>query len=163
MLLSQTEKCFDKKKNIEESDFINISNSYFQNVKIKKSEDSSRNLMEEINSLNYENAFSYPTNKEAFHLIDILNVVPAFIETDEASNILREYKESNDLEFKNSFERKSYLKDLRKRMNSFIINVPVKSADQKEGLWIIDRTMIDTYYDKKTGFKREPEIKDFIF
>jgi len=165
ILLNHTEKCFLGSETINEAEFLTLSHMYYNNLKSLSSEALSKKLWEATITMNYEDAFHYnKDNKEAFHLIDNFKLINAFIEiNEEASQILNSYRNILNCKFKDPFERRIQLKEVRRKMSPYIVSITQKYADSKEDLWIIDKEMIQNYYNSDTGFKRKQDIEDYIF
>ena len=161
-LLNKTEKVLNNFEDIiSEKNFFELSKNYFNEVNSFKSDDISKNLIEELSKLQYAEAFN---GKNAFKLIeDKFRTVDLFIIADEVSRKLYEkyeYIKSNSIayEFKEEFGK------IKSDFLSYVISVPEKFYPEgTEGINFIDETLIERVYDSYTGFKRDQSQEDYIF
>ena len=63
-----------------------------------------------------------------------------------------------------SFEKQAEFNKIKRDFLSYVISVPDKFFKEgNEGFNCIERTMLEQYYDKFTGFKREDKQEDYFF
>ncbi|MGM0608841.1 MAG: CRISPR-associated helicase Cas3' [Candidatus Muiribacteriota bacterium] len=172
VFIDSTLEVLKSKKEFHEKEFLHLSELYFQKIKERYDVVDSKNILENIESLFYFNAFSKSAKPEhkIFELIEPFSTVSAFIEIDEeASDIYETYQQLFCSEFEDPFEKRRLLKDAYKKMSPYIINIPEPKAkncgyDETLGkIWFITRSMVEELYSTETGFNRDKEIVDFIF
>ncbi|HBY57408.1 MAG TPA: CRISPR-associated helicase/endonuclease Cas3 [Candidatus Atribacteria bacterium] len=163
-IIFKTKDTFEEFKNnkITEKDFLNLSNFYFDKVSQGKSDDKSKEILEEVKKLNFEEMSKFKLIEVEHQKADI------FIELDEeAQKVYKKYQEIKAI--KNSFERKNEFLKIRKNFYDYVISVPSQYAqgllNDKEELGYISKDEIDQghYYDSETGFKREKESEGGAF
>jgi len=172
VFIDSTLEVLKSKKEFHEKEFLNLSELYFQKIKERYEVSDSKNILKNIESLFYFNAFNKSAKPEhkIFELIEPFSTVSAFIEIDdEASNIYCSYQELLLSEIEDPFEKRLLFKDAYKKMSPYIINIPEPRAkncgyDETLGkIWFITRPMVEELYNTETGFNRDREVVDFIF
>ncbi len=156
VLISKTEELLNNYGEIEEREFLNLNNNYFN--KLKGYDDSSKDLLETIKK------FEYDRIPEKFRLIDKIPQIALFVNIDDDSEeIYSKYKEIKSI--KNPFERKKEFLKIKKKFYEYVISVPKYAIegkdiliDENESINIID----DKYYNKETGFE-VVEDKTMVF
>jgi len=148
-LEQKTMKVLENKNIINESEFYNLAYEYFKEVKIGGSQRSSDVLLEKIDKLEYQNG------NEKIEL-DIINNdynSSVFVEIDEiAEKIWLDYQ--TKLEMKNGFEKNALLKQSRKYLAEYIINIPKKCLplEHDTGIYHLRIDRVPDYYNNETGF-----------
>ncbi len=157
----------DKDKIIDEKDFFNLAQNYFNNIANGKSDEKSDKLLKLISQLQYSKAFNYTEeNKDTiFELISQnFKTIDIFIMIDNSAGQLwnqykKIYNDKND-----KFEKKELFNKIKSEFLSYIISVPEKFYPlANEGFNLIDMSMLDEYYSIDTGFIRQESQKDYFF
>lgn len=106
----------DPTKRLDEETFtLHAINDYFQRVKIRTSEQTSRELLEKVERLRFDDLGEFQLIKEQVSL-------PIFVELDEkAREIRRAYEE--ELEQTKGFQKKLVRRKYRKKLNDYTINI----------------------------------------
>lgn len=163
VLTEHTKKCFKGFDSIEEKDFLMLANIYYQELNNITSQDVSQELLDYISKLQYDSAFSYSNNNDAFRLIDSYKTVTAFIEYDQnAKDIYQELLDTiknNNLDI---YEKRIILKNIFRKMSPYILNLPERYAEVKDGVFYINNESMKVYYSKESGFKTTSSNEDFI-
>jgi CRISPR-associated endonuclease/helicase Cas3 len=164
-IISKTKEVFKEidKKEIEESEFLNLNENYFKKVNIGKSEDESNSILEKVEKLNFSELSDFKLIKEDYPEVDV------FVEVDDnTKSVWQEYKEIKLL--KDLRERKKRFLGIRKEFYDYVISVPAKfknkvGFDEKMGMGYISKTEIEhgINYNQETGFKREEDGGTLIF
>jgi len=173
VLIDTTKIILSQKNLFEEKEFLSLAQQYFEKVyNYHVDESESENILANISKLRLNYAFveSSDNNEPIFKLIDSFSVIVAFIEINTtAQKIYNNYKKIIKTEYTDPFQKRIELKSIYRKMAPYLINIPENSAknsgyDESFGkIWFITNTMIECYYDKETGFKRDQEIVDYIF
>ncbi len=156
VLLSITEKILSTKHEIKESEFLEMIDYYYKETKEKKSQDTSRNLLEAVEKLRYDTDNGDETTSISdFKLIDgDYPKVDIFIELDEeAKNIWKKYLELINIE--NLFERKKVFDSIKADFYQYVISIPKNTENMPEmirEIGYIKKGDLKDYYDNETGF-----------
>jgi CRISPR-associated endonuclease/helicase Cas3 len=151
---------------IEEKDLFDFINSYFNEIKDKKSQEESENIFKSLINLNFYDKYTeYSVSK--FKLIENINVYPIYIEIDENSkNIWKKYKEIIENEKLKPWEKKIQIYNFRDEFENYIVSVRINEKNFKtleifhdEYLGYVPKDKVDKYYDIETGFN----IKEGIY
>ena len=154
-LKQKTKKVLDGKNIIPESEFFKLANDYFQEVQIGGSQTQSDNLLEKIEKLKYRDGDQAIEMK----LIDDNYTSSVFIEFDnEAVQFWNKYLQVLDME--GGFEKNSALKQARRNLAEYIINVPKKCLPDgyDDGIYYLCKDQIKEFYDPITGFKLDKQL-----
>lgn len=153
----------DKTDIIEEKDYLDLINKYYEKIKQVKSQQTSINYINSIEKLNFDN--SDKTEVGSFNLIkDNSDYLDVFIEYDEeAEKIFNDYCQAYKLQ--NLDKRQNKLLSLRKSMRQYMISMPKKywktlnptKITENYSVLQIPQSGIESYYDLMTGYKREPD------
>lgn len=149
-LIDKTEEILRDKDEIEEKDYFKYSRKYFSLIEKDKSDDASNQILEDIDSLNFEYV------NDQFNIIEKrnVNIIPVFIEKDkEARGLWHKYEENRQI--KNKFERQKEFLKIKDRFLSYVVNVDIKKIpfelDKFYGK--IPYENIDMHYDEELGYK----------
>lgn len=156
LLLNITEKILSGHRLIEERNFLDIINTYYQEVVNKKSSDTSKDFINAICSLKYT---SEDENKsiEDFKLIEEqYQKIDIFIEeNEEAQELWRKYCELKEL--KDIIERRIEFSRIKSDFYKYVISVPLNKLENIppiiNGFGYVGNNVIKDYYDEDTGFK----------
>jgi CRISPR-associated endonuclease/helicase Cas3 len=156
--LTLTRDLLNEKDLFKECEFYDLSKTYYR--KIVKNTDESNFILDEMDKLNYSNAFDPKESKSAFQLIEELPTYPAYVAfEDEAKCLLQEYKELIDTKFDNIFDKKRKVNNHLKKMSQYMVSVPEKYAYDRDNLndffYLISEEQVDFSYDKETGIEFE--------
>ena len=159
-IINIVKKIIEQTDIIEEKDYLNLINKYYEKIKQVKSQQASINYINSIETLNFDRNDKIEVG--SFNLIknnsDYLDV---FIEYDkEAERIFNDYCEAYKLE--DLDERQNTLFSLRKSMAKYTISMPKKYWRTLEAFKITENYSIfrmplngiQSYYDSMTGYKR---------
>ncbi len=163
VLTEHTKRCFKGFNNIEEKDFLVLANIYYQELNNITSQDISQDLLDYISKLQYDSAFSFSNNNKAFRLIESYKTVTTFIEyNQEAKEIYQEFLTTLQEKESDVYEKRIMLKNIFRRMSPYILNLPERYAEVKEGMFYINNESMKVYYSKESGFKTTADNEDFI-
>ena len=154
-LKQKTRKILAGKEIIPESDFFDLANNYFQEVQSGGSQAQSDSLLSRIKELKYADG----SQKIELELIDDHYTSSVFIELDDdALRFWNEYQQVMEME--GGFEKNALLKQARRNLAGYIINIPQKNlpAGWNEGIYRIPQDETPQYYDPQTGFKLDTEL-----
>jgi CRISPR-associated endonuclease/helicase Cas3 len=154
VLLNITEKILLVKEEIKEGEFLKLIDHYYKETKEKKTQDVSRNLMEAITKLRYDNEDETISISD-FKLIDEdYPKIDIFIELDEeAKEIWRKYMNLKNIE--NLFERKKTFETIKADFYQYVISTPLNTKNRLEMVGVIGyvkQAILKDYYDDETGF-----------
>ena len=149
------------RRTIPESEFEQISQSYYEKINDYLDNSTSEKLLDSLNKLDY-NFLDDPI--DGFCLIkDIPSTSFYIYYNKEARTLHQEFLELINIEYADPFKKNVKVKAISRKMAKYIVNLPKKYAwNNEDNLFIIDEDNIETYYDAKTGFKRELEQGDWI-
>ncbi|MCL5673957.1 MAG: CRISPR-associated helicase Cas3' [Deltaproteobacteria bacterium] len=153
VLLNITQNILINKKEIKESEFLDLTNTYYNEIKNKKLQDNS--ISEAIYKLRYDSIDHDKISISDFKLIE--NDYPkidVFVETDEkARSIWKKYNDIKNIE--NKFERKDKFDSMKADFYNYVISIPnnIENSPPMVGeLGYIGKSILKDYYDIKTGF-----------
>lgn len=151
-LINKTFESFDNTNEdglIQEKDFLNIANKYFEKVRTNLAIDKSIDLLNIIQKLEFSKFREFQLIKDDRHLKADL-----FIQVDDkAINIWNKYTLIKDLS--NPLERKAEFLKIRKDFYHYIISVYLSKLGYKpdSAIEVIDKAQLKTCYDQETGFE----------
>lgn len=153
VLIENTKEVISKYKIIQENEFLNIVDKYYQNL--PQFNDISNKYIEAIERLQYNKISQFELIEEKFEKIDI------FVEVDEEAKEIWKYY-NKIFEIKDFKERKEKFLQIRGRFYEHVISISLSSAIKNippefYGLRFISNSQLDDYYDLETGFKLENE------
>ncbi len=157
----QAESALRTKNEFLEEGYLDLIDSYFDNVASRSSFSNYNKIFESMKTLRYDGEVTIDERPvSSFHIIEeSQNTVAIFIETDNFSKLLRENylkkitgkitKEDFDEDFKTAFQQRiitipNYLAIGLKAINEF-----------DQSLLVIENEVVDNYYNEKTGFIRQ--------
>lgn len=156
LLLNITHKILSKERTIEEKNFLDIVNLFYDNVTKKKSDDKSKEFINAICSLKYTSD-DKSTSVDKFKLIEEEYMkLDVFIEQDEEAERL--WKRYCDIrEIKDRIERRIEFDRIKARFYRYVISIPIHRLEnippEVNGLGYVNRNSLREYYDEETGFK----------
>jgi len=148
-LIEKTIKVLNGKSIIPENEFLELSQSYYNEVSQFHSDRVSLEILNELGRINYEKALE----NGHFKLIEDDFSFSVFVEEDEdARAIWEEYVRISSAA--PSFATRAQMEQIRRQMAGYIINVPMKSkpAGHHFGLYRLYKEDVPAYYDPITGF-----------
>lgn len=156
-LLDITEKILSNRKEIKESEFLQLIEEYYLKTKQFVSQDTSKNLLQAISRLKYDSE-DHTDSIESFKLIDDdYNKIDVFIELDvDAHNIWQEYLGLKNVS--NVFERKKLFDAIKADFYQYVISIPgnVKNMPPMfEDMGYVNMAILKNYYDEETGYITE--------
>jgi len=154
VLLDITQKILPNRNEIREGDFSDLIENYYIETKSKKTQDVSRMLLEAITRLRYDSEDD-KTSISDFKLIEKDYIKrDVFIELDEDAEIIwNQYKRLKDID--NLFERKKAFDSLKADFYQYVISIPANIENtplQFGELGYVKQSILEEYYDRKTGF-----------
>lgn len=158
-LLDITEKILSNRKEIKESEFLQLTEEYYLKTKQFVSQDTSKNLLEAITTLKYDSedySEDYSNYSiERFKLIDDdYKKIDVFIELDEcAHNIWQTYLSLKNVS--DVFERKKLFDAIKADFYQYVISIPanVKNMPPMFGeMGYVNIGVLKDYYDNETGY-----------
>ncbi|HYX09100.1 MAG TPA: CRISPR-associated helicase Cas3' [Bacteroidales bacterium] len=164
----QTKRALNNKKNIPESNYLEVIEKYFNDISDKKSFHTSRKYFESMKSLKYD---SQNPNEDysisSFRIIEESNHYrPVFIEIDNYSQLLRKkYLQK----IKNEISKEEFDMKYEMDFQQHIITVPKYCTNDlypineyEENILVVPLEDLNKYYDLKTGFKRDQKSESFM-
>jgi CRISPR-associated endonuclease/helicase Cas3 len=159
-IISKTKDTLDTFKKmgnnkIEEKDFLSLNNFYFDKVCRGKADDDSKEILEEVIKLNFEELSKFELIEDHYRKVDI------FVEVDkEAQRVYKKYRELGLI--KKNFERKNEFLKIRNNFYEYVISIPYQyAADfiEDKDMGYISKEEIEQgyYYDQEIGFKRDKQ------
>jgi len=153
-IISQTEKVLKiyDKKTISESNFLYLSDAYFENIKTGQSADESEEIIDYVKRLNFNDLSKFELIKDEPYKVDI------FVNLDDdAKDAWNKYQIIIHNKELRGFEKKREFSKIKKTFYSYVISVDEKKAERifnhEFGIGYIDRQDLEDYYDLETGFK----------
>lgn len=164
----QSEKALIDKKDIPESEYLDLVNDYFSEVSNKSSFDYSRKIFDAMKTLKYDGD-KEDSSVSSFEIIkEQENVRSVFIEIDERATEVKEaFLSIINASDKEQRRRQKQEFDIhyKKDFNQRIITVPFYYTSSLEkihckvdNILLVRNEMLNNYYNTDTGFKRDPKI-----
>ncbi len=159
-LIEKTKKILSDKKTIDESMFYDLANEYYHEVAVDGSQQLSSEILNAMSSLEYTDENGKPFS-DKLKLINQDYSQSVFIEIDDKAKQAWLAYTSLTIKDKN-FENVAYLKEARRNLSGYIINVPQKclSRDSEYGIYHLKRSLIKQFYDPIIGFNPDCELPD---
>ncbi|MER3447653.1 MAG: CRISPR-associated helicase Cas3' [Candidatus Dadabacteria bacterium] len=153
ILLERTKKILSGKKEISESEFLDLVDEYYKLIADAKSDQKSREILEAFYKLNYDGdkgIWSFRLIEEDYEKVDI------FVQLDNEAialwNKLLEIREK-----RNFFERKNEFGKIKAKFYEYVISVPrrpnLNLPALDEGIPFVSHSQLNEYYDLETGYK----------
>lgn len=160
-LLDITENLTKQYKQISEKEFNNTTlNKYYKEIKDKKSQDKSNELIEALEKLKLTQTQNFNLIEEKIEKIDV------FIELDDdATKIWKQYQEIRENKKLKNYDKKREYKKIQNHLRNYIISVDTKklgTTPQEDKIFFISKEDIERKYDKQTGFISQHEEEIFI-
>ncbi len=154
-------------KTMEEKDFVKVINRYFEEIDKRSSKDESRNILNAVENLRFSSIREFKLIEERYINASI------FIEIDDkASNLLDRFNELLIRDDLGRYEKRDYIRNIKRRMQEYIINVLLSSKARKliDNLNFVDKTSLllipkedlARYYRVDTGLILEGGEEAFI-
>ena len=155
VLLDISERILSKRDEIEEDEFLELIDHYYNETEERKSQDISKNLLKSIIELRYDSVDSSKTSISDFKLIDDdYPKIDVFIELDEeAKEIWKKYinlKQIDDL-----FLRKKAFDAIKSDFYKYIISIPMNTKNKPPmvgEIGYVKQAVLNDYYNPETGF-----------
>jgi len=149
-LIDKTKEVLEGANSVQENQFLDLNNKYFQNVNDTQSKDNSKKLLEYINNLRFGSL------NEDFHLIKNEYVkTDVFIELDDAAREIW-HKYQNIREITNPLKRKNEFLRIKKQFYEYTISIAKDKAqslvDADTTIGYVSHEELESWYDKETGF-----------
>ncbi|MEK0350387.1 MAG: CRISPR-associated helicase Cas3', partial [Nitrosopumilus sp.] len=154
-LKQKTMKVLKGKEIIPESEFYDLANQYFNEIKIGGSQSPSVKILEKIERLKYKDG----DEKIEMKLIDDDFSSSIYVELDNsAKQIWKNYQKT--LEMENGFDKNVALKQARRNLGEYVINIPKKCLpnEQNNGIYHLRKNCVLEYYNEVTGFNIDSEL-----
>ena len=154
-LISKTEDILENLSKVEEKDFLELTNKYFEKVKEGLSNDKAKDILSNVESLKFSELSEFKLIEKDYPQIDV------FIELDEdAQKVWHEYENIHSDEKLTGLEKRNAFLKIRKEFNNYIISVPEKYAMPYFNKGILNyisqcEVQNNVFYDLETGFKRD--------
>jgi CRISPR-associated endonuclease/helicase Cas3 len=149
-LIDKTKEVFKGVNKVQEKQFLELNNKYFQSVKDTHSNDKANEILTYINNLEFKSLDS------EFHLIkNDYKKTDVFIEVnDTAREIWKEFRMIREIQ--DSLERKNHFLKIKKQFYEYIISVPQQKAQSlmygDTGIGYVSNEGLETWYDNEMGF-----------
>ena len=154
---------FNEKEIINESDFFNLINNYFELVKNKKNLDDSNKIWD-----SFINLYFYSKNHDSlsdFKLIQDFSLYNIFVEFNKEAKELWDIYINEIIEEKDFFKKRiKYLK-IKSKFNKYLLsintvnkNIPLPPEFKNSIFRYIPYNQLKDWYDFDTGFKREIDV-----
>ncbi|OQY02102.1 MAG: hypothetical protein B6I26_01885 [Desulfobacteraceae bacterium 4572_130] len=154
-LKQKTKKVLKNKEIIYESEFYDLAYQYFKEIKVGGSQESSNILLKRIECLKYQEE----EGKIELDIIDNDYSDSIFVELDEKA---KDYwlKYQNTLEMENGFNKNALLKQVRRKLFEYIINIPKKClpAEHDTNIYYLRNNRVAEFYDNITGFNIDSQL-----
>lgn len=158
-IISKTQDILKERgiEKIPEPIFLDLNNAYFERVRIGQSDDISKDLLNNVNRLNFSELSEFKLIEDEPYKEDV------FVELDNnAEEVWRKYCAIiNNKELKGFEKRKEFLK-IKKEFYEYVISIPKNSPNLPPevcGFRYICNSQLEEYYDMETGFKKNSDIR----
>jgi CRISPR-associated endonuclease/helicase Cas3 len=156
ILLNTTEEMLENLSELREEEFLELIDKYYEMVWDKKSPDRSKELLESVKKLEYEQLVEFKLIEEEPYKHQVFVVL-----NDEAKKVLERVKEVirnvRNGQWK-IWEARSELEKIKAHFYSFVINVNLGRSgdsipiDEDLQIYVIDSDVLKQYYDEEVGF-----------
>ena len=161
---NQARQALESQTEFQESEYLNLINSYFDNISDKKSFDDSIKLFNSMKALRYDSDDKELKPVSSFKIIEESKTTSTvFVELDEYEINLREkYLEK----IKNEISKEEFDKNYKQAFQQRIITVPDRFTSElspineyEDKILLIPIEQLKAYYKSETGFIRKHEIE----
>jgi len=156
ILLNTTEELLKNSSELSERELLELIDKYYEMVWDKKSQGESKELLESVKQLKYEDLTKFKLIKEEPYKHQVFVVL-----NDEAKKVLERVKEVirnvRNGQWK-IWEARSELEKIKAHFYSFVINVNLGRSgdsipiDEDLQIYVIDSDVLKQYYDEEVGF-----------
>ena len=156
VLLDTTEEMLENLSELREEEFLELIDKYYEMAWDKKSPDRSKELLESVKQLKYEDLVKFKLIEEEPYKHQVFVVL-----NDEAKKVLERVKEVirnvRNGQWK-IWEARSELEKIKAHFYSFVINVNLGGSgdsipiDEDLQIYVIDSDVLKQYYDEEVGF-----------
>jgi CRISPR-associated endonuclease/helicase Cas3 len=156
ILLNTTEELLKNSSELSEGELLELIDKYYEMVWDKKSQGESKELLESVKQLKYEDLTEFKLIKEEPYKHQVFVVL-----NDEAKKVLERVKEVirnvRNGQWK-IWEARSELEKIKAHFYSFVINVNLGRSgdsipiDEDLQIYVIDSDVLKQYYDEEVGF-----------
>jgi CRISPR-associated endonuclease/helicase Cas3 len=151
-LISKAEDTITGIKEIEEKDFLPLTEKYFESVSKGMSDNKSEEVIRNVKTLNFSEIAKFTLIEKDYPTVDL------FIAIDkDADKIWEKCEQIRNDKNQNSFEKRNENLKIKRVLNNYIISIPKNIAKGfEEGMLnYTSKEMLNAFYDFETGFKRE--------
>jgi len=156
VLLDTTEEMLENLSELREEEFLELIDKYYEMAWDKKSPDRSKELLESVKQLKYEDLVKFKLIEEEPYKHQVFVVL-----NNEAKKVLERVKEVirnvRNGQWK-IWEARSELEKIKAHFYSFVINVNLGGSgdsipiDEDLQIYVIDSDVLKQYYDEEVGF-----------
>jgi CRISPR-associated endonuclease/helicase Cas3 len=156
ILLNTTEELLKNSSELSEGELLELIDKYYEMVWKKKSQGKSKELLESVKQLKYEDLTKFKLIEEEPYKHQVFVVL-----NDEAKKVLERVKEVirnvRNGQWK-IWEARSELEKIKAHFYSFVINVNLGGSggsipiDEDLQIYVIDSDVLKQYYDEEVGF-----------
>jgi len=156
ILLNTTEELLKNSSELSERELLELIDKYYEMVWNKKSQGESKELLESVKQLKYEDLTKFKLIEEEPYKHQVFVVL-----NDEAKKVLERVKEVirnvRNRQWK-IWEARSELEKIKAHFYSFVINVNLGRSgdgipiDEDLQIYVIDSDVLKQYYDEEVGF-----------
>lgn len=154
VLLDITQKILSNREEIKEGDFLQLIENYYSETKEKKTQDTSRHILEAITRLRYDSEDDKTSISEFKLIEEDYRKTDVFIELNEkAREVWKQYIGLKDIS--DVFLRKRKFDSLKSDFYQYVISIPsnVENMPQIFGeIGHVKQSVLGDYYDIETGF-----------
>ena len=159
VLMDITRKVLSNRKEIRENEFLQLTAEYYRETDEKKSQDSSKKLLEAITKLRYDSEDDKIAITDFKLIEDDYPKRDIFVELDEEAK--KNWERYQGLgAISDLFQRKKEFDSFKGDFYQYVISIPAhaKNAPPLLGeLGYVSWSVLEDYYDKETGFKTKDE------
>ena len=151
-LIEKTKEVLKGSDIISEKQFLGLNNQYFQKVKMDQSEHISKERLEDIENLQFDNL------QKNFQLIEkTYEKTDVFIELDDTAKAI--WTKYNEICAKpNLIERKREFLGIKKEFYEYVISIKSDDAppqiSSETGIAYVSHDNLPSFYDEHTGYKK---------
>ncbi len=154
VLIDITQKILRDRKEIKESELLPLIDGYYIETKKKKTQQTSRGILEAITKLRYDNEDDRASITDFKLIEEDYPKRDVFIELDEEAKLIwQQYLALRDV--KDLVEKKNIFDSLKAEFYQYVISIPsnIKNIPQMFGeIGYVEHAILKDYYDSETGF-----------